>query len=225
MPMHVLQKEILRRLSTIKRMRYAQLKPLRIESNQFTYHIRTLVNRKLIKKEDIYYSLTPEGIRFSDRVNFESFNVRVQPKVVTLIVTKNTEGAYLLYERTKEPFLGTFGFPYGKVHLGEKVGTAASREFKEKCALEGILVHKGIMYHTAYNEDSDILAHMLFHIFKATHTKAVSDDSDCARFNHMRWAARDTLDTLPLMPGVLDALRISEHKGLGVVFEEHEYRA
>jgi len=128
MEMHLIQKRILKQLAENKTLRYAQLKPAHVEGNQFTYHLKTLMGKKLIKKDGVNYSLTTQGVHYTTGVNLEHFFVRAQPKIVTLIVCRDSKNNYLLYTRGKQPFLNMNGFPYGKVHLGESITAAAERE-------------------------------------------------------------------------------------------------
>lgn len=218
MELHRIQRHILKKLSQHKSVRYADLKPARIEGNQFTYHLKTLITKGLVSKREHTYTLTTKGLHHATQVNFEHFFVRAQPKIVTLVVCTNTHGEYLLYTRSKQPFLGKVGFPYGKIHLGEHVSDAAARELQEKTGYTATLSQKGIMYLLVTDTTGEVVTHMLCHIF-AGHTP-VGTPHTPAPFGTIHWASKEKLLTQPLMPGVLDALTIAEHPTDTLLFEE-----
>lgn len=218
MEMHSIQKHILKKLSQSKVVRYADLKPSRIEGNQFTYHLKALMSREFVKKQAAGYSLTTKGLHYVTQVNFEYFFVRAQPKIVTLVVCKNKQNEYLLYTRSKQPFLGQVGFPYGKVHLGESVLSAASRELEEKTGYQATLVHKGIAYLLVTDTEGEVITHMLCHIFFAENPKG--ELRTPSPFGKVHWATEPDMRKENIMPGVLDALRIATHTGEGLMFEE-----
>ncbi|MDO8638731.1 MAG: NUDIX domain-containing protein, partial [Candidatus Daviesbacteria bacterium] len=142
--MHPIKRQILYQLITNPFLPFSKLKSKEIESNLFIYHLKQLILEGLVKKKaDGKYELTSEGIGFTDRLSLSNFKPRIQPKIITLIVCQNKNGEFLLYKRGKQPFLGYTGFPYGKIHLGEKITQAAERELKEKTGLFAKLNHRG----------------------------------------------------------------------------------
>lgn len=217
MEMHLIQKHILRLLTKSKGMRYRDLKPPRVEGNQFSYHLKTLLSRGYIKRTHHTYTLTTKGIHHATQVNLDHFFVRIQPKVVTLIVCKNADGAYLMYTRGKQPFLGKVGFPYGKVHLGESVQDAAERELREKTGISARMNQKGIVYLLVKDAAGEVVTHMLAHVFVATYTRGEVSD---APFGSISWVYQKDVSRLPLMPGVTDILRIAESPSPHITFEE-----
>lgn len=219
---HPIQKHVLKRLAEHKTLRYGQLKPPHVEGNQFTYHLKTLVARKLVSKNGAAYALTTQGVRFTTQVNFEDFFVRIQPKIVTLIVCKNKHGQYLLYNRSKQPFLHMVGFPYGKIHLGEKVEKAAERELKEKTGISASLTQKGIVYLRVNDADDDIITHMLCHIFAGSNPKG--DLLEHPPFGSVFWLSERELLKENIMPGVKEVLSIAKRKTASLAFEEYEFQ-
>jgi len=220
--MHIIQKDILRKLAENESLRYAQMKPVGVEGNQFTYHLKTLMKEGFVKKNDRDYSLTTQGVRYTTRVNFEQFSVRIQPKIVTLIVCKNKENKYLAYQRNKLPFIGKFGFPYGKVHLGEQIQSAAERELEEKTGITASLVQKGIMYITVVDEIGDIITHMLCHVFSGKDPR--DEELKHPPFGEIFWMERQELLDENIMPGVRKVLEMAESKRKGLEFRECEFQ-
>lgn len=218
MEMHLIQKHILKALTEKKRLRYRDLKPPRIEGNQFSYHLKTLVRRGYIKRAHESYELTTKGVHYTTGVNFEHFFVRAQPKIVTLTVCENSKGEVLVYSRNKQPFLGMVGFPYGKTHLGESVLTSAERELREKTAYRAELTQKGIAYILVTDEDDEIVAHMLCHVFYGKNPRLLAENEPTLQ--KVLWVPKTEIATLPCMPGVHDVLRIALNKKPDLQFEE-----
>jgi len=162
---HVIQKDILARLTTNPYLRYSQLKPKSLEGNHFMYHLKTLMREGLVvKNEDGLYLLSPEGKLNVDRLSLENYTPRKQPSIVTLITCQNEKGQWLVYKRNRQPLIGQVGFLYGKLHLGETISQAAHRELKEKTGLECELTHRGDGYITIYENDQPI-SQIMFHLF------------------------------------------------------------
>lgn len=169
--MHPVRKQILYQLITNPFLPFSKLKPKEIESNLFIYHLKQLISEGLVtKRPDGKYELTIEGINLADRLSLGNFRVRIQPKIITLIVCQNNKGEFLLYKRKKQPLLGFIGFPYGKIHLGENITQAAERELEEKTGLTGKLKHRGDVYLTTY-KDIDVLAQVFCHVFESKNPK------------------------------------------------------
>lgn len=214
--MHFIQKHILRLLSTHRSQRYSELKMPRVESNKFSYHLQKLIAQGLVKKAARGYMLTTEGVHYCSRLTFYD-TVRIQPKIVTLMVCKNGKDEFLVYERRKLPFIGTIGFPYGKIHAGESVHDAASREIKEKTGFTATLTQKGIVYLLVTDSSGTVLTHMLCHVYLGTNPKEVTVSTEA--FN-ISWMHKRDLIAANCMPGVADVLRIATSKKTGLMFEE-----
>jgi ADP-ribose pyrophosphatase YjhB (NUDIX family) len=205
--MHKLQQHILSQLIRHNERRYADLKPADVEGNLFMYHLRAVMKAGWVaKRADGRYELTPEGLRYADGLSLKTFTPRAQPRIVTLIVCRNAEGKYLLVRRNRQPLLGFATFPYGKVHLGESIGQAASRELKEKTGLSAGLTHRGDGYITIYRGDEPV-SQIFFHLFTAydingrltAHTSA----------GDVFWGT-PLHDDPTLMPSVLDLIDLVE---------------
>lgn len=137
LPEHHIQRTILSDLLTADSKRYRDLKPKDIESNLFLYHMKELIRMQLVQKRSSgVYSLSRKGRQLADRSSLGTFKLRLQPKLISVLVLKNRDGRYILINRTHVPFLGFTGFPSGKIHFGESLHGAAKRELAEKTGLE-----------------------------------------------------------------------------------------
>lgn len=222
MDLHIIQKHILRKLTGSRASRYADIKPSHIEGNQFSYHLKTLMRRGYVAKKDPGYALTTKGLHYATQVSFEHFSPRIQPKIVTLIVLRSPRGEYLIYNRKKQPFIGMDGFPYGKIHLGEKIAEAAARELKEKTGLQAELTQKGDLYLMVTDSTGEMIAHTLCHVFLGLKPKgALAPESPIGA---IRWLSERELLRQNIMPGVPEALRMAANKAPGLLFEEYEFQ-
>lgn len=201
--MHDIQKHILKKLSLAKKCKYSELKPAGVESNKFAYHLQSLISGGLVAAKtadkDGGYALTPKGKHYVDTISFESFKPRIQPKIVTLLVLEN-KGSYLLYKRRKSPFINHIGFPYGKIHLEERIYEAAERELKEKTGLSAKLMHKGDVYLTVHDE-TELVSHMLCHVFVGSNPSGVLKAGDPT--GECFWSKISDIPPRQLIPGVL----------------------
>lgn len=166
--MHRIQKHILQKLIRNQNLRYADIKPKAVEGNLFMYHLRQLIGQGWVKKRsDGRYELTATGQLYADKLSLKTFALRAQPKIVTLIACQNQNGEWLFYRRKRQPLMGLCGFPYGKVHEGEKIQASAKRELREKTGLTAELKHRGDGYIWIY-QDGGLVSEILFHLFAGT---------------------------------------------------------
>jgi len=163
--MHPLQQHILRQLMRHEHCRYSELKPDEVEGNLFVYHLRQLLNREWIVKEDDLYTLTVDGKKQVARLSSGSMNFREQPVVCTMVLARQ-DGKVLLHRRSYEPFRGKLCLPYGKLHWGESLEAAAKRELMDKTGLQGNLSYVGCI-NFRVSEGGELIAHYLFHAFRA----------------------------------------------------------
>ncbi len=165
--MHKITLHILKQLTLKPKLRYSQIKPSSVEGNHFTYYLNKLIKEGIVSKENDLYSLTSTGKHFVDKLSLENFQPRIQPKIVTLAACTNKNNEYLLYRRNRQPFFNLVGFPYGKIHLGETLQAAATRELKEKTGVNCKLIHRGDVYLTIHDGD-ELISQMLCHIFSGS---------------------------------------------------------
>lgn len=202
--MHILQQKIIASLIKQSSLRFSALRPEGIESNQFVYHLKSLMRDGLIKKSGNLYQLTAQGKQLVDKLSLKDFRPRVQPKIVTMIICKNNKGEYLLQKRTKEPFHNLVSFPYGKLHLGETIQDAAQRELREKTHMIGKLGHAGDVYWLV-RDNEDIITHMLCHIFNANNLKLAKGlelPLDCF------WSVLEKINKNDFVPGITKIIKL-----------------
>ena len=105
----------------------------------------------------------------------------------------------LLIKRSKEPSLGKWSLPGGRIELGETVVAAAKRETLEETQVE-IDVKKvmdiadGIVRDNAGRIRFHYIAHYVFSLYHSGEAIASSDAVD------VKWAARNQIDELDMNP-------------------------
>jgi len=160
--MHYIQKYILNILTHQEFARFSDMRPPRIDSNAYSYHLRALQKDKYVEKTDQGYRLAPEGLRYVDSLSFEDLKPRKQPKLITILALHDGAGSWLLAERKVQPYIGKLMFPSGKQHRGETREQQAVRELRENMALQTVpLVFRG----TADVQISDTTGELITHIF------------------------------------------------------------
>jgi ADP-ribose pyrophosphatase YjhB (NUDIX family) len=193
---HHIQKHIIGVLYHQRIARFRDLRPPRVDTNLYSYHLKILIKAGFIEKCDGGYTLGREGLLYVDRVSEAKMNVRTQPKIVTMLVIQNSNGDVLLQRRTKQPYIDTWTLPYGKLHIDDAtIQAAAQREAFEKLDLRGVApVHAGDCYIRVYDNE-ELLTTTLAHVFRFDH-----DDIELT--DNLQWVRPHKLQQLTLAPTV-----------------------
>lgn len=204
--MHRLQQHILQQLILNPSLRYSQIKPQEVEGNLFMYHLKQLMKDGIaVKKTDGTYQLSAKGKLYADQLSLQSFTRRVQPRIITLMAVENGQGEWLFYRRKKQPLINMIGFPYGKIHLGESIKIAASRELFEKTGLEADLEHRGDGYATTF-ENGEPVSEVFFHMFYGCKPRGILAKQ--SNIGDAFWASPDVIDGAEYMPNVVSLLQL-----------------
>lgn len=199
--MHIIRKHILRVLSQCKWARFRDMRPPNIDSNLYSYHLRELVKKGLIEHVTTKgYRLSPTGLRFVDHVSLESFEPRWQPKILTKVVAIHKD-KILMWQKYKQPFIGKWSLPSGKMHYEDtSVHEAMIRElgyFVDCVAINPRNV--GVIEYNAYIL-GNLVSHTIAHIFVAS-IKPEEVTSERAE-----WVALSELNTLKCSPGTRETI-------------------
>lgn len=184
--LHQIQMLILKELLFNPNSRFSELNIKGLSNDHFSYHINTLIEAGLVRKENSKYSLTNNGKEFANRMDTDQVQIEKQPKVaVMLIPYKYIKGKkhLLIQERTKEPFYGYRGFLTGKIRYGEKIRETAKRELKEETGLDcDNFVVKNIFHdHVVMIEDGKLMEDKIFFIITAKNPKGKVMDTPCGK--------------------------------------------
>lgn len=164
---HTIDRHILGVLLSCEYARFSQMRPPRVDTNLYSYHLKTMLADKWIEKTDLGYTLTSKGLAYVDRVNASTVAVRRQPKIITMLLIQNSDGDVLMMMRRKQPYIDTWTLPYGKLHIDdESIIEAGKREANEKLHFIPFeLRHSGDCYIRVYEADK-ILTSTLAHIVR-----------------------------------------------------------
>lgn len=208
--MHHIQKHVLKTLMYTKWARFSDMRPPKVDSNAYSYHLRVLQKDKMVEKTEEGYRLTPEGLSYVDKVSIEKFEPRIQPKLTNMLVIYNEKSEILLIPKSKQPFIESWMLPYGKVHMeDESFYAAAVREADEKLQIQPDgLEHKGSCYIRALVNDV-LISSLLANIFTA------KVKSDVEAGEHSRWVRREDMKGMRLAPATTEVIdTVAANNGL-----------
>lgn len=120
------QKFILSQLKTTEYARFSDIKPPKISSNAFSYHLKQLIAGGWVAKTDAGYTLGPKGLAEVDR-NIESRQVRMQPNVVVALLVQDGYGKVLLKKRGEQPYIHHWELPAVPASVADTTVTEAAK--------------------------------------------------------------------------------------------------
>jgi 8-oxo-dGTP pyrophosphatase MutT (NUDIX family) len=219
---HHIELSIIRYLMIHEFARFSEMRPKRVDTNLFSYHLKLLLKQGYVTKSDRGYTLSRKGLIYVDRVNLEKMKLRTQPKIITMLLVQDGYGKVLVQKRTKQPHINTLTLPYGKLHISDfSVIEAARREASEKLEFDPHkLRHVGDCYITVLEpqkatgdarsagvlSDGDVitLAEDIFDTVESrTLVHVVRFETDAIpATDTLQWVEPLDLGTLPLAPAV-----------------------
>ncbi len=193
---HHIQKNILSVLLRQKTARFRDMRPPRVDTNLYSYHLTQLLKAGLVKKVDGGYTLDTAGLVYADKLNADKLFVRPQPKIITMLVIQNSDGDVLLQRRAKQPYIDKWTLPYGKLHNDDPtLLAAAQREASEKLNVhDQQMAHAGDCYIRVVHDGAPMTVTMA-HVFSFNR-----DDIEIT--DKLQWTRPHKLHTLDLAPGV-----------------------
>ncbi len=128
---HHIQRHVMMALRQRGTLAYQQLKPDGVEGNAFNYHLRHLKQRELIEGGPEGYSLTHKGHLVAD--GFSSPVARLMMRPYAHVSVLVTSGNYvLLYKATRQPLVGIYTIPSGKMRYGESIQQRLTAELARR---------------------------------------------------------------------------------------------
>lgn len=193
---HHIQKDIIDVLLYTEVARFRDLRPKNVDTNLFTYHLQSVIKAGIVQKVEGGYTLTTKGLSYVDRLSTQNKVIRMQPKIITMLLIQNSDGDVLLQRRAKQPYINAWTLPYGKVHIDDvSIEAAGQREALEKLGLHNQpLSHSGIAYIRVLDGDQ-VLSTTTAHICTFNRDDIVMNDD-------LRWARPHKLSQLHLAPAV-----------------------
>lgn len=197
--MHHIQYNIIALLMKADVKRFSELKPEGLESNLFQYHLKHTIKEGYVEKVEGGYALSPKGLYFADRHSSLLKAIREQPKTITILVIKNSQGQVLMQTKARQPFIGSYHFPAGKIHEGETLQMAANRELTEKTSLTAVDIEYSATVHVHISKNGTLVSEYIGFIFTGKYDGDV-EGSD--------W--RDASDVHNFAPSVAEVLASAE---------------
>lgn len=193
---HTIDRHILGVLLGREYARFSDMRPPRVDTNLYSYHLKTMLSGGWVEKTDQGYTLTPKGLAYVDRVSASTIVMRRQPKIITMLLVQNSEGDVLMMKRQKQPYIDTWTLPYGKIHIeDESIIEAGKREAEEKLHFISFdLRHSGDCYIRVYEADQ-ILTSTLAHIVRF-------ETDDIAETDTLKWFSPLAITKLRTAPAV-----------------------
>lgn len=195
---HHIQRSIVEYLMLHEYGRFRDLRPKHVDTNLFTYHLKSLQKAGYVIKADGGYTLDRRGLIYVDRVTHGKMRLRTQPKIITMLLIQDGYGKVLLQMRTKQPYINTWTLPYGKIHIDDiSVIEAAKRESHEKLDYEpgDSLRHVGDCYINVTGDGGAIESKTLAHILRFE-----ADDID--ETDSLKWCEPLDMMRMSLAPAV-----------------------
>jgi CRISPR/Cas system-associated protein endoribonuclease Cas2 len=154
--MHYIQKYILDKLMFSEFLRNRDMRPPNTESNLYQYHLKRLIDSGYVMRSDSGYTLSAKGLQYADKHSSDLKDQRPQPKLVTILRLEDQYGDVLLVKKSKQPYIGLYNLPSGKIHEGESLSVAGERELIEKVGIQSkvMLENVGSVHLTIVNNQS-----------------------------------------------------------------------
>lgn len=214
--MHHIRKHILRTLSLNKWARFRDLRPKNVDSNLYNYHLKELIKEGYVERnEERGYRLSPYGLRFVNQISMDIFEPRWQPKILTVLVAQK-DGQVLLWKKFKQPYIGTWTLPGGKVHYDdESILGAAKRDILfYASSVPSDLKHIGIFGYRTFI-GGELINYSIAHIFSGT----IEDAS--LKLDRLAWKHLETIPVSDVSPSIREIVELARTRK-DFFFEEQD---
>ncbi len=174
--MHHVQAHIIEVLTFQEFARFRDMRPPRVDTNLYSYHLKALQKEKFLQKTDRGYTLSSKGLSYVDGLSFDNRNLRKQPKLVAIFALQNSKGEWLMSQRLIQPYIGQFMLPSGKQHYGESPQEHIRRELTEQlgtvpdvelCGFTDVRIQK----------DNEVITHVRGEVYTGLYEGPLPPDS------------------------------------------------
>ena len=203
--MHNIQYTIITLLMTNKVRRFSELRPDRVDSNLFQYHLKKLITDGYVEKIAGGYTLSARGLNYADRHSSSLKAERAQPKIIAIVIVRNAKGEVLVVQKPQQPWLGTYHLPAGKVHDGETVTAAGQRELREKTGLDLVEMRQLASVHVTIRLGDIIVSEYYGYVMSCDHNGPLTVG---------QW--HTTIDDVELCPSVAEVMTLLETNNPGL---------
>jgi ADP-ribose pyrophosphatase YjhB (NUDIX family) len=164
MCMHNVQAHILEVLARKRVARFRDMRPAHIDTNLYSYHLKSLQKEKYVEKTEGGYTLSPVGLSYVDGLSFYTGKLRKQPKIISILALRDSSGRWLVARRKYQPYIGKSMLVSGKQHFGEAPETHVNRELLEKLNLKTSLMRRGLA-DIRISREGVLITHVSAHVY------------------------------------------------------------
>lgn len=221
---HPVQAHILKVLMYKHQARFSEMNVTKLPTDHFSFHLKSLIEARLLAKTPNGYELTVSGKELANRFDTENLIIEKQPRITTLICCCRKNGKkteYLIQLRLKQPYFGYHGFFGGKIKYGETPQKTAQRELFEETGLQSNKLQLvGLKHKMDYQKDGKLLDDKYFFVFK---TYDLSGElKEFTEDGKNLWLTEKEIFKLPkLFDGVDETLKIIKQSSF--TYSENKY--
>lgn len=218
---HNIQRKIIRALSLHQSLAFAELRPKGVESNAFTYHLRTLIKEGYLQKLDNgTYELTAMGKMLGINSHLTPQQWLSQAHAVVFVVVEDKARGLLVRRRKAQPMYGHVGFLHFEPIAEEDTLITAQKICKEKVGIDASFAPRGFGY-ARFFRDNNLHSFTTFMIVGAK--EFTGDITIQTETGDSYWAHRSELEQepqlLPTMLPIIEKLQAPELFYLDMRFE------
>lgn len=194
--MHEVQKILLKRLFLHNKQKYSTLTSGYDFEDNIVFHLKQLLNKGFIKKEENFYFITPEGIR--EITDYDLAALEDSGFKTFFIGFLCTDGEkYLIKEHPTENN-NCFNLPSGKPRFGEKIEEALIRTFQTNTGLTlnpDDFTYQSLHLKTVKTSEGEVLFDDAFAIYKV----GINEDQKKEMKLHanIKWMSIEEIKKIP----------------------------
>lgn len=182
--MHHIQSHILHVLMRQEFARFRDMRPPRVDTNAYSYHLKVLQKDDYVLKTAQGYTLSAKGLSYVDGLSVDKRNIRKQPKNVAIFVLQNTAGEWLVAERLMQPYIGQYMLPSGKQHYGESPEDHIRREIREQVGVTVDVEYCGFTDVRIWR-DGQVITHISGHVYTGKFDESLPSPTERFRYHFM----------------------------------------
>jgi ADP-ribose pyrophosphatase YjhB (NUDIX family) len=191
------------------------MRPKNVDSNLYNYHLKALIKDGYVEHNKIKgYRLSPLGLGYAEQASSVKFQIRQQPKIITMIYIENEKQEVLLWCQPRQPFIDAWAIVNGKVHYeDESIESAARREIDSFLNKPIQTIRQVGLAEVNVKILNNKVTHFIAHIFVAK----LSDNN--IETERMEWININNLPNYKLAPAAKQIIELAKNEK--TFFYEH----
>lgn len=172
--MNIKQKTILRKLVEINGQRFSELLRHFSYEDKFPYHLKYLLNKKLISKREGKYYLTKKGMKETSKFDTKTLQ-DIEAPISAIIFLCKHEDKYWVFKHFAEDLnekRHLYTLASAKPLWGETLEISCKKEFLRKNGILADFKYRNTFHLINKTTDGDVLFDNVFLIFETELTKA-----------------------------------------------------